>query len=198
MDQINLLTEVSKVIMQIYLALKQTSKIMNETTYSWKQFAEIVDKIILRVVSKKRVLQAGRRTGNSNVESASEHRSESRTDIDIEINEDFFVKELIPQIHLTMMSNVKIESKSFFNFVLSLRLALLYGSVTLDEYQFILNQLIKLKEFWKWRDPSHQFVQGDAFVEKNLIKDIRTSCFKFYPEALMRKVFEEISTTLGG
>lgn len=127
--------------MQIYLALKQTSKIMNETTYSWKQFAEIVDKIILRVVSKKRVLQAGRRTGNSNAESASEYRSASRneTDVDVEINEDFFVKELIPQIHLTMMSNVKIESKSFFNFVLSLRLALLYGSVTLDEYQFILN-----------------------------------------------------------
>ena len=36
MDQINLLSEVSKVIYQIFMALKHTSKIMNETTYSWK------------------------------------------------------------------------------------------------------------------------------------------------------------------
>ena len=90
------------------------------------------------------------------------------------------------------MSNVKIESKSFFNLVLSLRFALLYGSVSLDEYQFILNQLIKLKEFWKWRDSSHQFVRGDDTFEKNNTKEIRAACFKFYPEALLRKVFAQI------
>lgn len=54
-----------------------------------------------------------------------------------------------------MMSNVKIESKSFFNLVLSLRIGLLYGSITIEEFQFILNQMILLKEFWKWRDSSH-------------------------------------------
>lgn len=136
MDQINLLTEVAKVIMQIYMALKQTSKIMNETTYSWRQFTEIVDKIINRVISKVKVQQAGRKTSHSNADSTSDQRSDARkeAEIGIEIDQDFFVKQLIPQVHQAMMSNVKIESKSFFNLVLSLRLALLYGSIALDEY----------------------------------------------------------------
>lgn len=42
-------------------------------------------------------------------------------------------------VHKVMMSNVKIESKSFFNFVLSLRLALQYNSVTIEEHQLVLN-----------------------------------------------------------
>lgn len=46
MDQVNILTEVSKVIYQMFMALKYTSKIMNETTYSWAQFTNIVDKIV--------------------------------------------------------------------------------------------------------------------------------------------------------
>ena len=33
-----------------------------------------------------------------------------------------------------MMSNVKIESKNFFNLVFSLRLALLYNSITIEEF----------------------------------------------------------------
>jgi len=43
MEQVNLFTEVARVIFQIYMALKFTSKIMNETTYSWRQFTLIVD-----------------------------------------------------------------------------------------------------------------------------------------------------------
>ena len=172
---------------------------MNETTYSWKTFLGIVDKIINRVISKLKIQQAGRESSKQSGESIDEMKSSSRrdTEVEVEINQDFFCKHLIPQIHLVMMSNVKIESKSFFNFVLSLRFALIYGSVSLDEYQFILNQLIKLKEFWKWRDAQHPFVKASDFVEKNLIKDIRTLCFKFYPEALIRKVFEHINTNLG-
>ena len=57
----------------------------------------------------------------------------------MEIDQDFFSKKVIPKIHKVMMSNVKIDSKNFLNFVISLRLALLYGSVSIDEFQFILN-----------------------------------------------------------
>ena len=117
--------------------------------------------------------------------------------MELEITQEFFAKEALPKIHKVMMSNVKIESKSFFNLVLSLRLALLYGSINLDEYQFILNQLIKLNKFWRWRDPNHCFVKMNDIVDKNLVKDIRQLCFKFIPEALLRRVFEHINTTLG-
>ena len=54
--------------------------------------------------------------------------------MELEIDSDFFSKKVIPVIHKIMMSNVKIESKSFFNFVLALRLALLYNSITVDEH----------------------------------------------------------------
>ena len=54
-----------------------------------------------------------------------------------------------------------------------MRIGLLYGSLTIEEYQYILNQLIKLKEFWKWRHPNHSFVDAGEVVDKNLIKDIR-------------------------
>ena len=54
--------------------------------------------------------------------------------MELEITQEFFSKEALPKIHKVMMSNVKIESKSFFNLILSLRLALLYGSINLDEY----------------------------------------------------------------
>jgi len=47
------------------MALKFTSKIMNETTYSWRQFTNIVDKIISTVIAKKKIRQAGRESSMS-------------------------------------------------------------------------------------------------------------------------------------
>ena len=116
-----------------------------------------------------------------------------QSEVELEIDNDFFSKKVIPVVHKVMMSNVKIESKSFFNFVLSLRLALLYNSISVDEFQLILNQLILLKDFWKWRDGSHQFIDVNAQVDKLMIKDIRALFFKIYPEALLRKVFDHIN-----
>jgi len=78
-----------------------------------------------------------------------------QSELELEIDQDFFSKEVLPVVHRVMMSNVKIESKSFLNLVFSLRLGLLYNSLTIEEHHFILNQLILLKEFWKWRDPNH-------------------------------------------
>lgn len=69
MGQVNLLTEVAKVIFQIFMALKYTSKIMNETTYSWKQFAHVVDNIINTVVSKTKLQKVGRAADASALES---------------------------------------------------------------------------------------------------------------------------------
>lgn len=137
MDQVNLLTEVSKVIFQIYMALKYTSKIMNETTYSWKQFTKICDKIIVNIISKAKVSKVGRASSGFGEEDGSEMHSSMRrkqSEVEIEIDNEFFSKRVIPVIHKVMMSNVKIESKSFFNFVLALRFALLYNSISFDEH----------------------------------------------------------------
>ena len=91
-------------------------------------------------------------------------------DIEIEIGPKFFISELVPINHQTMMSNVKIESYTFFNLILSLKLALSYGSISLDEYHYIVNQLITLKEFWRWREPSHTFVNMHDPVDKKHVQ----------------------------
>ena len=64
-----------------------------------------------------------------------------------------------------------------------------------------MNQLILLKDFWKWRDPSHQFVNLANIVDKTHIKDMRSLFFKLYPDdatnkaqvGMPLKVFETIN-----
>ena len=64
----------------------------------------------------------------------------------------------------------------------------------------ILNQLILLKDFWKWRDGSHQFIDVNTAintqVEKQVIKPLGALLFRIYPEALVRKVFDHINKLL--
>ena len=103
-------------------------------------------------------------------------------DVEIEIDSKFFTEELVPAIHQTMMSNVKIESYTFFNLILSLKLATQYGSISLDEYHYIVNQLITLKEFWKWRDPQHSFLDMKATVDKKHMQTLKALLLPLYPE----------------
>ena len=136
MEQVNLFTEVARVIFQIYMALKFTSKIMNETTYSWRQFTHIVDQITNSMIAKKKISKAGRASSMSIAESQTEMSVERRqlSEMELEIDSEFFSKQVLPVIHRVMMSNVKIDSKNFFNLVFSLRLSLLYNSLTIEEY----------------------------------------------------------------
>ena len=112
---------------------------MGEVTYSWDRYIKIVEGLLVRIIQKKKAEgDSGTREGARMNETAG---LSSRDDRDIEINVDseFFTNLLMPTIHQTMMSNVKIESTALFNLVLSLKLALAYGSIVLEEYNFILS-----------------------------------------------------------
>jgi len=97
MDSINLLTEVSRIIYQIFMALKQTSKIMSETTYTWKQFASICEKIIVNVINKTKIKKAGRASSLS-AHSASDEISGQRhsSALELEIDQEFFSSRVVP------------------------------------------------------------------------------------------------------
>ena len=41
-------------IFNIYMSLKQVSKIMSEVTYSWTQFIKIIELLIVRLIKKKK------------------------------------------------------------------------------------------------------------------------------------------------
>ena len=45
-----ILTYYSKVILNMFLSLKVLSKIMNEVTYSWRIFKDILSQILLHII----------------------------------------------------------------------------------------------------------------------------------------------------
>ena len=54
LGSVHLLSEATKVIYNIFIAMKLVSKIMNEITYSWNQFIKIVDMVTAKVIMKKK------------------------------------------------------------------------------------------------------------------------------------------------
>lgn len=55
-----------------------------------------------------------------------------------------------------------------------------------------MNQLILLKEFWKWRDGSHQFIDVNEKVKEQMMAGLKGLLFKIYPDTLIRKLFDHI------
>ena len=49
---------------------------------------------------------------------------------------------------------MKQPSVSIYNLILSTKLALLYDTINMQEYKFILGQLMALENFEKWREPT--------------------------------------------
>ena len=64
--------------------------------------------------------------------------------IDIEIGPEFFSDVMLPMLHTSVMCNVKAESKPFFNLMLAMRIALQQKTMSQEEYNFILTQLVAL------------------------------------------------------
>ena len=116
-------------------------------------------------------------------------------DIELEIDQYFFTEELLPMINKTMMSNVKVDSVSFFNLILSLRLAKTYGTITQDEMNYIINQLITLQDFWKWRASEHEFIKLEEPVSADRMKKMRKKLSELYPD-MTRNVFDLIEKSL--
>ena len=104
-----------------------------------------MDNIIEQTIAKMKIEKAGRASAMSAGDSTVSDQTnpmKQQSEVELEIDSNFFSGQVLPKIHKVMMSNVKIDSKNFFNFVLSLRLALMYNSMTIEEHNHILNQLI--------------------------------------------------------
>ena len=116
--------------------------------------------------------------------------------IEIEIDNQFFATKLLPRLHKALLSNIKLESTSFFNLAIALRLSLLYESVRIEEYHFILTQLVTLRQFWFWRNPQHTFVNENDIVDKRMLTSLKTRLITLYPEKT-KNVFYLIDKKLG-
>jgi hypothetical protein len=86
--QIKLVTEASDVIYQIYMVLKLIGKQTNQLTYSWARFITLVDSLLAKLLDtvKQDKLRAIR-------------AEDEAQDIEVEIDNNFFKKRLVPLIH---------------------------------------------------------------------------------------------------
>ena len=126
-------------------------------------------------------------------------RSSSRLELEevkIDIDVTFFRETILPQIHKIMSCNVKTDSTAFFNLIFALQLAHSNNDITEKEMQFVMNQFVSLKEFWKWRLPTHEFVNMQDTCDLTALIPLQSEMRKPYPD-VSRKVFDYVETNLG-
>ena len=119
LKQVKLVNEASDVLFQMFLALKLTGKVMQESTYNWESFIFVVDNVIQKLLYLLK-LEAYKKNKRDN---ARESDEEEINEMEIEIDNTFFKKRLMPQIHKSIMSSLFESSIPMFNLFLSLRLA---------------------------------------------------------------------------
>lgn len=123
------------------MALKITSKVMDEITYSWRQFLKIVEFVLDKAVNKlkkHKLSKLVKQTSGLDLDDPEEVKPEQVVNLDIEIGNDFFRDNLLPTTHKLLMSNVKLQNVCVFNLIIALRLALLFETINFKEYNFIM------------------------------------------------------------
>ena len=128
----------------------------------------IVEMVLVKMVDKMRQKELKKMKPDSTFDLNDPEEAKPITvlNVEIEIGKEFFRERFLPLVHKTIMSNVKIQSVCVLNMILSLRFSLMYEAVSLKEYQYILQQFTKLKEFYRWRDEGHHFIKLDDTIEK--------------------------------
>lgn len=120
----------------------------------------------------------------------------SLDEVEIEIDVNFFRETLLPAVHKIMSCNIKTDSSSLFNLVFALQLGLSSQDIEEKEMQYILNQFVSLKEFWKWRSPNHEFVNMQDSIDPSQMISLNSELRKLYPDT-SRQVFDYIENNLG-
>lgn len=147
-----ILTYYSKVILNMYLSIKVLSKIMNEVTYSWRMFKEILKQILQATIrelaqdamrSKKRATDQAKAAAEDSLRSEANAKKPgaSRPQVDIDLK--FFQMRLIPKLHKMLMTSVRQESSApLFNLIFALRIGIQQERISLKENQFFFKWLL--------------------------------------------------------
>ena len=181
-----ILTYYSKIILNMYLSLKQLSKIMNEVTYSWKMFKEIIQQILKQIIKSLASDALSKNKGKA---------TKGRPQVDIDLK--FFQKSLIPKIHKTLVTSVRQDSSApLFNLIFSLRIALLQEKITIQESTYFYKQLLKLKNFQLWRKTELDFVEMTEEIPKQRFSLIKRELSRLYPQ-FGKNIIENLEADIG-
>ena len=145
-----ILTYYSKVILNMYLSLKVLSKIMNEVTFSWRMFKQILQQILKQVIKN-----LAQEAVTASKKKAAKGEASPQVDVDLK----FFQANLIPKLHKTLVTSIRQDSSApLFNLIFAMRIALLQEQVTQKESTLFFRQLLLLKDFHTWRQTEVDFV----------------------------------------
>lgn len=132
----DILTYYSKVILNMFLSAKILSKIMNEVTYSWRIFKDILSQILNHIIK-----QLAHDAVTARSKKATKGKVKPQVDIDLK----FFQRNLIPKLHKTLLTSVRQDSSApLFNLIFAMRVALLQDRVTKQEVSYFFKQLLVL------------------------------------------------------
>jgi hypothetical protein len=120
----------------MFLALKLTGKVMQESTYSWETFITVIDRVLQKLLYLVK-LEVYKQQKLANAIGGDSDEDEIN-ETEIEIDNTFFKKKLMPQIHKSLMSSLSEGSIPILNLFLSLRLAQTYKAISAGEHHFIL------------------------------------------------------------
>ena len=184
-----ILTYYSKVILNMFLSLKVLSKIMNEITYSWKMFKEILQQIlkqVIRSLAKEAVNSKSQKTTG---------KGGSKPQVDIDLR--FFQKNLMPKLHKTLITSVRQDSSApLYNLIFAMRIALQQDRVTKQEFAFFFKQLLAQKDFQDWRKTELDFVPMDSAIPKPRLQALSRELARLYP-AFGKQFVEKMAADLG-
>lgn len=171
------------------MSLKVLSKIMNEVTYSWKMFKQILQSILRQAIKGLAQEALGGK------EKGSKAKGPGKPQVDIDLK--FFQKNLIPKLHKTLVTSVRQDSSApLFNLIFAMRIALLQEKLTSKENTFFFKQLLLLKDFQDWRKTELDFVDMDQEIPKPRLLHIKRDVSRLYPE-FGKKFVEKLEADLG-
>jgi hypothetical protein len=139
-----ILTYYSKVILNMFLSLKVLSKVMNEVTYSWRMFKQILQQLLKQVI--KTLAQEAVSSRQKKAAYVAKAKSSGKPQVDIDLK--FFQKNLIPKLHKTLVTSIRQDSSApLFNLIFAMRVALQQDKITSRENSFFFKQLLLLRDF---------------------------------------------------
>ena len=188
-----ILTYYSKVLLNMFLSLKVLSKIMNEVTYSWKMFKQILKQVLrqsIKVLAQEALASKDKKGGGG-----SKQKGTAKPQVDIDLK--FFQKNLIPKLHRTLVTSVRQESSApLFNLILGMRVALLQERITAKENTYFFQQLLQLKDFHDWRKTEVDFVDMSEEIPRPRLLQIKREVARLYPD-FGKRFTEKMEAELG-
>lgn len=166
----------SYIIYLLYISLKQVGRLIGDITYSWDNFL----RILVFLCSKT-------------FRDVSMNRPETETK-PLEVDEDFFTRELLPNIWNAIKSGVPQDNLPLLSLIFALNVGVMRESITLDNFDVFGQLFMQDSEVCTWMSSFDRRPTEGNFEEN--FKALRELLLTWFPDT--DECLNEISSKLEG